>query len=301
VTTTRRNEPDTARDHATVTEKVTLDVDGRARDIVVVRPESPADSPPVVLVFHGSHQNAAKVRTFSGHMFDDFAARAGAVVVYLDGYKKSWNDGRIGSSLPARAAGIDDVAFTRAAIDWVAGRYRNDPERVFAVGFSNGGQMVIRLVHEIGSQLAGAAIIAAAQPAPENFPAGQAEVIPLPTLLIHGTKDPLVPYAGGVASMWGFRPQGRGLSAQESAAYYARRNGITVPPETVPLSSDQAGDSTSVERTDYRQPGHPPVTLYTVHGGGHIIPGPRKAPRIMGRSTVRLVTSEAIADFFGLW
>lgn len=55
---------------------------------------------------------------------------------------------------------------------------------------------------------------------------------------------------------------------------------------------------TSIERTDYQQVGHTPVTLYTVTDGVHTMPGPKKAPWIMGRSTPNLVAADVIADFF---
>jgi len=56
-----------------------------------------------------------------------------------------------------------------------------------------------------------------------------------------------------------------------------------------------------VERTDYRQAGRPPVTLYTVYGGGHSIPGRKSAtPRfLMGRTDHTLDTAQAITEFFG--
>jgi polyhydroxybutyrate depolymerase len=37
-----------------------------------------------------------------------------------------------------------------------------------------------------------------------------------------------------------------------------------------------------------------------VHGDGHTIPGPRKAPFVMGRTTHDLDAAEAIGEFFGL-
>lgn len=42
------------------------------------------------------------------------------------------------------------------------------------------------------------------------------------------------------------------------------------------------------------------MTLFTIHGGGHVVPGPKRALRIMGRSTDQLVAADAITDFFGL-
>lgn len=171
---------------------------------------------------------------------------------------------------------------------------------MYAVGFSAGGATVIRLVHEIPTRLAGAAIISATQPVAENFMRTDGEPSPLPMVLFHGTGDSLVPYGGRIASLWGFRPRGLGLSAPQTAAYYAERNGITPRPGSGGLEASDGSAKTSIERTDYRQAGHEPVTLYTVHGGGHTIPGPKKAPRIMGRSTGDLVAARAIDEFFGI-
>jgi polyhydroxybutyrate depolymerase len=123
----------------------------------------------------------------------------------------------------------------------------------------------------------------------------------VPVMFMHGTGDPITPYEGGMAKMYRFRPRGLGLSAQDTAAYYARRNGITVAPTVAALAPVSAGP-TRVDRTDYRQPDRPRVTLYTVHGGGHSIPGPKNAsPRfLMGRTDHTFDTVEAISKFFGL-
>lgn len=283
-----------------ITSPESVEVAGRVRTLSVVHPRRPSESgSPVVLVFHGSNQTGSTFRSFTAQAFDHIGGSSGAVVAYPDGYRKHWNDARISNSFAARADHVDDVAFTRATIELLVDRYGGDRTQVFAVGFSNGGQMVIRLVHEMPAALAGAAILSATQPAPENFAPTAPQRQPLPVLLMHGTKDPLVPYAGGMASMWGFRPRGLGLSAPETAAYYALRNGITsAPGTTVP---DGAGPGrTRVERTDYRQEGRLPVTLHTVHGGGHTVPGPRSAPRIMGRTDHSLDTARVVGDFFGL-
>ena len=278
-----------------------VEVAGRTRTLTVVHhQQADAGKVPVVLVFHGSMQSAAAIRSFTANTFDHIGAQAGAVVAYLDGHKKHWNDARIVNTSAARTDGIGDVAFTKAAIDLLAQRYHGDSAQVYAIGFSNGGQLVIRLIHEIPEALAGAAILSATQPVPENFAPDSPQERPLPVMFAHGTEDPIVPYAGGMAKMYRFRPRGLGLSAPDTAAYYARRNGITSAPTTTPVGAE-AGP-TRVDRTDYRRPGHPPVTLYTVHAGGHTIPGPKTArPRfLMGRTDHTLGTAQAIDEFFGL-
>ncbi|MEV6171673.1 dienelactone hydrolase family protein [Streptomyces sp. NPDC051954] len=283
-----------------------LDVGGRRRTLTVVHRRQPgADKVPVVLVLHGSMQTASAIRSFTANTFDDIGTESGAVVAYLDGYKKHWNDARLVNTSAARTDNVDDVAFVMAAIDLLVHRYEGDSAQVHAVGFSNGGQMVMRLIHERPSALAGAAILSATQPVPDNFAPDSPQGQPLPVMFVHGTKDPITPYAGGMAKMFRVSPRGIGLSAQDTAAYYARRNGITTAPTSTALKATGTG-RTRIERTDYRQPGHPPVTLYTVHEGGHTIPGPKKkvpslATRIiMGRTDHTLQTAQVISEFFGL-
>jgi polyhydroxybutyrate depolymerase len=268
--------------------------------MTVVSPRSPARGAPVVLVFHGSNQSGQVVRRFAGNSLDVFAHRDGAVVAYLDGYKKNWNEARLSNKFAARKDNVDDVAFTLAAVDYLVGRYGADASRVYVVGFSSGGAMVLRLLHEIPARLAGAAVISATQPVPENYPSYTEPAVPVPVVLFHGTADRLVPYQGGMASLWGLFPRGLGRSAPQTAAYYAARNGITAEPTAQRLDGAPPADHTEIERTDYRQAGHPPVTLYTIHGGGHVIPGPGKAPRIMGRTARHLNAADAIEEFFGL-
>ncbi|MEU4625832.1 hypothetical protein AB0G04_38400 [Actinoplanes sp. NPDC023801] len=270
----------------------TIDVAGRTRTYTLVTPED-GDYDRLLLVFHGSTQNAGVFRAFTGNAFD---RPAGTAVAYLDGFRGNWNDARKASRFPARTQGIDDVAFTEAVVKRVA-----DGRETFAAGYSNGGGMVIRLLHERPDLIAGGAVIAAQQPAPDNFLTPGLPVVPKPVLLIHGTKDRIVPYGGGEMAAWAravFRVGGGMLSAPETAAYFARRNGITAAPVTTELPSGD-GTRTTVSRTDHRQDGRAPVTLYTVHGGGHTIPGPKPSPALMGRTATDLHAARTIADFFG--
>ncbi|MDQ0791440.1 polyhydroxybutyrate depolymerase [Streptomyces sp. B3I7] len=280
-----------------------VDVDGRPRTYTVVGPADGKPSRALVLVFHGSSQTGRKHRAFTGAAYDALADTNEAVVVYLDGHKGNWNDARRGSSFPARTENIDDVAFARSVVGKLAESHRIDTHRVFAVGYSNGGQMVMRLMHEAPELLAGAAVIAATLPAPENFLAADLSPAPMPVALIHGTKDRIVPYAGGEMAWWTrklFKVGGRGLSAPRTAAYFARHNGIATEPvsTTVPHRAGSA-DGTSVERTAYEQQDRPPVVLYTVHGGGHTVPGPKKAPAVLGRTSQDLDVAELVGEFFG--
>ena len=270
-----------------------IDVAGRARTYTLATPSS-GDYDRLLLVFHGSKQNAAAFRSFTGNAFD---AMSGTAVAYLDGFRRNWNDARVESAFPARRHDIDDVAFAEAVAQRLGGG-----RPVYAAGYSNGGGMVIRLLHERPDLLAGAAIIAAQQPAPDNFLLPDAPGGSAPVVLFHGTKDRLVPYRGGRMAAWArfaFKVGGEMLSTPDTAAYFASRNGITAPPVTVELPHRDAAGKTSMSRTDYREEGRAPVTLYTVHGGGHTVPGERPAPALMGRTGSDVSAADAIAEFFG--
>ncbi|MGW6796954.1 alpha/beta hydrolase family esterase [Streptomyces chartreusis] len=281
-----------------------VDVGAMARTYTVVGRADGKPSRALILIFHGSAQNGQKRQTFTGAAYDGLAQTDEAVVVYLDGYKGHWNDARRHSSFPARTDNIDDVAFSQAVIEKLAVSHRIDKGRVFAVGYSNGGQMVMRLMHEVPELLAGAAVIAATLPAPENFLAANVSPGPMPVLLIHGTKDRIVPYVGGEMGWLMrklFKVAGRSLSAPQTAAYFAEGNGITDEGvnSTVPRKAGSGG-GTSVERTAYQQKDRPSVVLYTVHGGGHTIPGHAKAPAVLGKTNQDIHTAELVGEFFGI-
>ncbi|MHA7985801.1 CE1 family esterase [Rathayibacter sp. CAU 1779] len=276
--------------------RVELQVGGRPRRMLVVRAADIRPGAPIVVALHGSNQTGEGLRRFAGGEFDRFAVRDKAVLLYLDGHQKHWNDARVSIDFATRLEGYDDVAFVLAAVDWAVGRLGADADRVFAVGFSNGGALVIRLAHEIPERFAGAATIGATVPAPENFLLADARPGPLRMLYINGTSDPLVPYEGGVASLWGLKPRGLGLSAVQSAEHSAMQNGIIADPIVRDLPATDR-DKTTVTVTDWAQDGHEPVRLITVHGGGHTVPGHARAPILMGRTSHQFSAADAIAEF----
>ena len=243
---------------------------------------------------------AAQVRRLSGHTFDKLAAD-GVVVAYPESFEGGlWNDARTGTRSHARDVGVDDVSWLRALAAHLRTAYDVAPARVYAVGFSNGGQMVIRVIHEAPDLIAGAAVIGSCPPTPDNtLPeiAGLDRHQPMPFLSVHGTKDPIVPFKGGVASLWGFRPRGTVLSAHATARYFAARNGI----DAEPLSQRVETGRLAVTVTRYRAEGCAPVDFHAVEKGGHTIPNrDHRAPLILGRTARDLDAGELVADFFGL-
>lgn len=282
----------------------TISVATRTRSYTAVGDPDGPPGRPLVLVFHGSRQDGPTHRRFTGGVLDTLASEGRAVIAYLDGYRGNWNDSRAESSFPARTAQIDDVSFARSVVDEVEQTHRIDRARVIGVGYSNGGQMVFRLLHEAPELLAGAVVIAATMPDRAGFLSGHSDTaeLPVPVTLVHGTADRIAPFEGGRMAWWAralFRVGGTTLSSPATVEYFARRNGITGAPTVTSLPRRGTRDrGTRVERTAYREEGHAPVTLYTVIGGGHTVPSPKPAPAIVGRTatdiSIRDIVSEMI-------
>lgn len=270
-------------------------VGGQNRTFFVLAP-SPGTEPTVphsieavVIVLHGSSQTGLSIRAFSGKSFDKIAETGRVAVVYPDGLKKLWNHQK------SAHMATDDVAFLAALADHF--HRLHGPIPVIVVGFSNGGQLVIRLIHEIPDKLHGAAIIGATLPRPGGLVFADKHQ-PLPVMLVHGTHDLVVPYGGEgwFASLFG---RARGASALQTAQYFAKRNRISAPPVTEVLPHRKESGGTSVTLSRFEQEGRPSVALYTVAGGGHVVPHRRrKTMSIAGRTTQDISAAEALTEFF---
>ena len=90
--------------------------------------------------------------------------------------------------------------------------------------------------------------------------------------LMNGTKDPLVPFAGGESSLLGlFYKGGYVMSSRESAQFFAGINALAGAPVT--RSTDQA-DGIRVEQMLWQNNAKPEVELVAIEGGGHGLPQP---------------------------
>lgn len=241
---------------------------------------------PLLIVLHGSGIDGAKIRAWTGYEFDEMADKNGFIVVYPDGYKHNWNDIRKSAPFPAKQKNIDDVGFIKSIIE----TYDVDPHQVYAFGYSNGGTMIFRLTMQEPTLFAGVATIAANLPTQDNCLYQLTGPIP-PIMMVNGTKDPIIPYNGGKVFFFG-KNMGYVISAQSTAQSFSETH------KAIQLPHD---DSTSVTEQVWEQQGKTMVVLYTVKGGGHVIPQAKaKFPRMMGKVCKELDAPAKAISFFGL-
>jgi len=272
-----------------------IEVGGRIRNyLAYIPPREP--HPALIFAFHGSGGSAAGMRILTGYRFEHLAETEGFIVVYPDGYKHAWNTCREAGSDPARTMNIDDLGFIEALLNRFQREHAVNPKRVFAMGLSLGGHMSFRLALERPDLVSAIAAAGANLPTPDNNVC-HASGAAVPALLINGTEDPINPYEGGLVSMFRIWSRGTVISAKASAEYFALLGGAqsTGPSQKLP----QKDARTWVERSVWRGTNNHEVVLFTVHGGGHVLPqSSYRYPRIMGATNQDLEGPNEIWEFF---
>lgn len=226
---------------------------------------------PLVIVVHGAFDTARGIEKLSG--FSELADQNGFIVMYPNGigilgFLQHWNAGHCCGK--AASDNIDDVGFVAAAIEDVSTRLSVDRNRVYMVGFSNGGMFAYRFAAERGDLLAAIAPLSASiggkasNDVPEWRP--PEPVSALPVIVFHGLADREVPYEGGESPLQG--GSRRYLSVQESIQFWVQYNGCEPLPDKKDLLN---GRIHLWQWKDYQN--STPVLLYTIEEWGHEWPG----------------------------
>lgn len=219
----------------------------------------------LVIALHGGSGTGAQVR--QQLQLDRVADREGFVVVYPDGlgqgWARRWNDGRVFSDRRHAGPEPDDVGFMRALVKEISATVAVDPGRVFVTGVSNGGMMSFRLACEASVVFAAVATVVAQFPT--ELAATCKPLRPFGVLMMTGTADPLVPFAGGPIGGKGER--GAVISADETFALLRRLNGCQVAAKMAQrrgaIEIVGVGDVCGGERKAWH---------YRMQGAGHQIP-----------------------------
>jgi len=273
-----------------------IEVAGLTRSYRTYVPKGLPKGAPLVVVMHGSGEGIQQVRVDTGYSFERLADQHGFAVVYPKSYAFDWNDCSSIGDAKVNGVSADDGRFLAAMVDKLVGEIGLDPTHVFAAGLSNGGSMAIRLALEQPNRYRAVAAVIANLPASQNFqckPVAQTTSV----MIMNGTKDPLVPYAGGEINLLGlFYKGGQVISSQASAQYFADRSQLAGAPQT---SLTPAAEGVSVEQARWHNDGKTEVELVTIHGGGHGLPQPyARRPRLLGPSPMEPNGPAMIWAFF---
>lgn len=185
---------------------------------------------PVVILLPGHGEEAAVVlgrASFGGYASRDWATlaeREHLLLIAPEGVKGSdgkvaWNDCRGDATTNATT---DERRLHRRADRQGRGGFQGRSASHLRVGYSNGGGMAYRLGIELAPRLAAIGVQSALMPARSRC---AAPARPVSVFILHGTADPIAPYAGGDVGNWLTRGRGSGLSAEATVAAWRNVNG----------------------------------------------------------------------------
>ncbi len=275
-------------------ESIALSWDERPRRYWLAREGVGPLQPPLVLMLHGTGGSGALAAAET--RLADFARRAGFAVAFPEGLPvdpdapakflsnpQRWNDGgtRPGDKLHTDC---DDVGFLEAVIRDALARTGADSRRVFLTGFSNGAGMAFRFAAERTERIRAVAPVAGHcwldAPKPSR---------PIPTLVLIGDRDPLIPKVEGFVDLpWFPHPVLRpGLDRT------LQKWAVGLGYDSAPKRIANAGGIVEVEYG-------PAFRAVTIAGLGHHWPGGRGLlnPRIGGSPSDALDANARIWEFF---
>ena len=260
---------------------------------------SNSTSSPLVLVLHGGGGTGEGMeRTLTLGEFNILSDTNPFLVVYPDGIDKHWNDGRNDTNDTAHQQNIDDVGFLTSLVHNLCLEFNIDQNKIFATGISNGAMMSYRLAMEQPNLFAAIAPVAGA--IPTDLVSINMSEEPVSICILSGTKDPLVPWDGGMVGT-PRNPRGTVISVPDSVQYWMTHNNCTSIPNSTYLPDIDPRDRTRVQRhvyTDGRN--NTEVVLYEIMNGGHTWPdGYQYLPVfLIGRTTHDVNANIIIWEFF---
>ena len=237
----------------------TIQYDGLTREYSIYVPASYDGTTKFPLLFnlHGGGGTNSAWQAASD--MRPIADTADIILVYPQA-RPDPSDGNSFNWIPKVPGTFDDVPFFSSLIDTIASNYQIDQNRIYACGYSLGGDMTFELGCKLNNRIAAIAPVARTmQPNPNSF---CSPVHPTGVLTILGTDDLVSPYNGIVFGGIEYY-----ISAAATHIYWATHNNCEA---TATMSTV----SPSVERYTWSTAsGCAYVEELKVIGGGHDWPG----------------------------
>lgn len=243
-----------------------------------------------VIDLHGLDSNGPTQAALTG--FHDLAEREGFVVAEPSGPVvplgvTGWEIAALDE--PDR----DDLGAMNQLIDILVRDYCVDPDRIFAAGYSNGGLFAAELACQRGSRIAAIVVVA-------GFHTPEPCERHVPTVVMHGTADPIVPLGPNGASIIidDTTPQAVRELLSSSIEQEVDTSAIAAGCNDTPLSTRLADDVTELSYEGCA--GGADHHLILVDGGGHTWPGaaPMSDAEFLGPTTTNISATEMAWAFF---
>ena len=240
--------------------------DGNNREYTIYIPASYDGSAefPLVFNFHGggdlvpSYMSNVDMRPISD--------TANFILVYPQAIPDPGNGGST-SWMHKEPTTHDDVPFVQAMIDSISMDYNIDANRVYACGYSLGGEFTYELGCQLNNRIA--AIGAVARTMGANTYNNCSPVHPTGVMTILGTADPISDYNG----VW-YQGIQYYMSADEVHDYWVNYNNCEPTPTISAVPDSDPTDGSTIERYTWaNSEGCVYVEQLKVNNGGHDWPG----------------------------
>ena len=237
----------------------TIEHDGLTREYNIYVPASYDGTTNFPLLFNLHGGGGTNIAWQAASDMRPIADTADFILVYPQA-RPDPSDGDSFNWIPKVPGTFDDVPFFSSLIDTIASNYQIDQNRIYACGYSLGGDMTFELGCKLNNRIAAIAPVARTMQAnPNSF---CSPVHPTGVLTILGTDDLVSPYGGIVFGGIEYY-----ISAAETHRYWVTHNNC----DTTAIMSTV---SPSVERYTWSTAsGCAYVEELKVIGGGHDWPG----------------------------
>ena len=243
----------------------TIQHDGQTRDYQIYIPNiyDGVSAVPLMFSFHGGGG------TIAGNIATNDLRPLANTENFIAVYPQALTDPQNGDATWMHKAPTthDDIYFISAIIDTLSVQYNIDLSRVYACGYSNGGEFAYDLACRLNTEIAAIGAVARTMYI-ETFN-NCSPTHPTGILSILGTSDNISNYNG--VTFGGVQYY---LSAANQHDYWATQNNCGAAPNTMLLPDLNTGDGSTVERNTWStSSGCVYVEELKVIGGGHDWPG----------------------------
>lgn len=274
-------------------ESMQLTVEDQVRMVLLERPAAPGPRATIIML-HGALVSPTQEGSESA--LARFGPREGFAVAFPEGRGLRWNFFPPGQ-VPAQEVAFfrphggvpDDVSFIKLLVGELVKRGIADPNRIYLAGRSLGGVMTLRLACHDAEPFAALGLVVSTMA--EVTGANCRVAKSLPFVMLSGTADPVLPYAGGRSRrgdlLW---------PAERVVRFFRNLNGCTEPADRSFMGGERP-QPIEIEHSTRCRSGA--VLFYRVVGGGHAPPAdfgrllldffrdkaPQAKPSVAGRAT----------------